>query len=218
VSACTSSGGTKTAVKKSGGAWFQARPLIMPGQRATTVRSDPFGALRVPTTEQAYNGLSRADRADLANALRGVDCAHPPQLAAPADRVLCDADSDVFLLGPALFTGDDVTKAKPIPPSASVAGWQVSLSLGPAAAEKMGRWTLRHHVASQIGAFNDVQTSPRPPCSATTFTQCSDFTAYVSGSVVVTVPVSFAAAGNPVVISGEFNEVAATRLAVKLTS
>jgi preprotein translocase subunit SecD len=216
VSACTSSGGTKTGVEKSGGGWFQARPLIMPGQRATTVRSDPFGSLRAPTNEDAYNKLSRAQQAHLANALRGVDCAHPPQLSEGADRVVCDADSDVFLLGAPLFTGNDVTRAKSSPPSAGVAGWQVSLSLTPAAADTMSRWTSRHHVAFSSGAFNDVQLSSEPPCGPTSTTQCSDFTAYISDSVVVTVPVWFAAVENSVVINGDFNEAFATRLAHRL--
>jgi preprotein translocase subunit SecD len=216
VSACTSSGGTKPVVEKSGGDWFQARPLIMPGQRATTVRSDPFGSLRAPTNEGAYNKLSRAKRADVANALRGVDCAHPPRLSEGADRVLCDTDSDVFLLGAPLFTGDDVTGAKPVPPSASVAGWQVTLTLTSAAGDTMSRWTSRHHVTFQSGAFNDVQVSSKPPCGPATTTPCSDFTAYISDSVVVTVPVWFAAVEDTVVISGDFNEAFATRLAHKL--
>lgn len=216
VSGCTSSGGTKVPVKKSDRSWFQARALIMPGQHATTVRSDPFGSLRVPTSEDAYNTLSRAQQADLANALRGVDCAHPPRLSGSVDRVLCDTDSNVFLLGAPLFTGDDVTRARPLPPSASVADWQVSLSLTSAAAAAMHRWTSRHHVASRSGAFNDVQTSSVPPCGPNTTTHCADFTAYVNGSVVVTVPVSFAAVQDSVVIGGGFNGASASGLAHKL--
>src|SRR5690349_16792329 len=118
VAACTSSGGGKTD-----GTWFEARPLIMPGQHATAVRADPFGSLRVPTTEYVYHRLPRRQQAQLANALRSVDCAHPPRLKGSVDRVVCDSDSDVLLLGAPIFTGNDVTHAEPLPPSDTVAGW-----------------------------------------------------------------------------------------------
>lgn len=215
VSACTSSGGNG---EKSGHDWFQARPLIMPGQRATTVHANPFGSLRVPTSEYAYYSLKPAQKAELAAALRGVDCAHPPHLAGTADRVACDADSDVFLLGPALFSGNDVQHAKSLEPSGGVAGWQVSMSLTSTAAQTMHRWTSRHHVLSKVGVFNDVQTSPRPPCSLDMMTQCADFTAYISRNVVVTVPVWSAPATDTIVIDGVFSERFATRLALELDS
>src|SRR5689334_3808970 len=83
---CTSSGGTGTP-DKTGGDWFQARPLIMPGQHTTKVRPDPFGSLHVPTNEVAYSNLGRAQQAALAKALQGVDCAHPPRLTNSTDRV-----------------------------------------------------------------------------------------------------------------------------------
>jgi hypothetical protein len=217
ASGCTSSGGTKASVAKSGLDWFQARPLIMSGQRAATVRSDPFGSLRAPTNEAAYNKLSRAQQAELARALRRVDCAHPPQLPGSADRVVCDGQSDVFLLGAPLFTGNDVTRAKPFPPSASIADWRVSLALTPTAADTMGRWTSRHHVIARSGAFNDVQVSSQPPCGPTTTTPCSAFTAYVSHSVVETVPVSFAGVKSTVVIIAGLSEATAVGLAHKLT-
>ena len=215
--ACTSSGGGGGG-EKSGHEWFQARPLIMPGQRATAVRADPFGSLHVPTTEFGYDRLRPAQQAALAAALRGVDCAHLPHLSTSADRVVCDAESDVFLLGAPLFTGNDVERAKSLAPSGGVTGWQVSLSLTSTAAGKMFRWTSRHHVLSQTGAFNDVQSSARPPCGLAMITQCSDFTAYVSQDLVVTVPVWFAPVQNTVVIAGQFSQAYAARLAHELAS
>jgi hypothetical protein len=217
VSACTSSGGAKT-VDNASGDWFQARPLIMPGQHTTgTARSDPFGSLQVPPTEDAYAKLSPAQQTDLANALHAVDCAHPPQLSDSADRVVCDADSDVYLLGAPLFTAADVANATALPPSASVADWQLSIGLRAAAAARMHQWTTGHHVVVQSGVFTDVQSSSKPPCGATMTTRCSDFTAYISANAVVTVPVSFAVTEHSVVISGVFNGTVATRLAHKLS-
>ena len=216
VSACTSSGGSDTVVKKTGGGWFQARPLIMPGQRTTTVRADSFASVRAPTSEDAYNRLSPAQQAELANALRGVDCAHPPKLSTSADRVVCDDQSDAFLLGASLFTGDDVTRARALPPSDAVADWQVSVSLTPAAGKKLYAWTSGHHVTARSGEFNEVQTSADPPCGPLGGTACSDFTAYISDDLVVSVPVSFAGVQNTVSIAGDFTATVATKLARRL--
>ncbi len=215
VAACTSSGGNG---EKSGHDWFQARALIMPGQRATTVHANPFGSLHVPTSEYAYYSLKPAQQADLAAALRAVDCAHPPRLAGTADRVVCDTASDVFLLGPALFTGNDIQDAKPLAPSGGVVGWQVSMSLTSAAARSMHRWTSRHHVLSEVGTYNDVQTSRQPPCSLDMKTQCADFVAFINHNVVVTIPVWSVPTTDMIMIDGVFREAFATRLARELAS
>jgi hypothetical protein len=45
----------------------------------------------------------------LVAALRDVDCAHPPELCGTDARTVCDGESDVFLLGAALFTAHDIT-------------------------------------------------------------------------------------------------------------
>jgi hypothetical protein len=211
LSACTSS----DSGRKTGGTWFQPRPLIMPGQHATAVRADPFRSLRVPATESGYYRLSRREQAQLADSLRAVDCAHPPRLAGTADRVVCDTDSDVLLLGAPIFTGNDVTRAEPLPPSETVAGWRLSLSLTGTAADTMYRWTSRYHVMRQTGVFTDVQMSSKPPCGLAMLTQCSDFTAYLSNGVVVSVPVTFSAV-RTVVVDGDFNEKLVTRLAHKI--
>jgi hypothetical protein len=219
VSACTSSSVGSKPVQKSGGEWFQARPLIMPGQHATgTARADPFGALDLPATEDAFGALSPAQQARIANDLHGVDCAHPPQLSGSSDRVVCDAESDVFLLGAPLFSGNDITRATALPPSESVADWQLSITLIAPAAAKMYRWTTVHHVLAQSGVFDDVQTSAQPPCGPIMPTRCSDFTAYVSESTVVTVPVTFAAVQNTVNVVGVPNRAVARQLARKLSS
>jgi hypothetical protein len=215
--ACTSSGGAGPD-QRTGGGWFQARPLIMPGQHTTTAHSESFGSLRVPTSEASYSRLSRAQRAALTNALRSVDCARPPTIPGSADRVVCDADRDAFLLGAPLFTGNDVTKADTIAPSASVQGWEVSFSLTPTAANKLYRWTSQHHSEVQSGVFNDVQTSSKPPCGVFRLVPCAAFAAYISNGLVVTVQVWFAAAGYRLVIQGAFHKAFAVRLSQRLNS
>lgn len=214
LAGCTSSG-DGTGDEKSGSDWFQSRPLIMPGQHTTTVRSDPFGSLHVPTSESAYDKLSRAQQADLADALSGVDCAHLPRLSDSTDRVACDADGDVFLLGPPLFTGNDVTRADALAPTPSVQGWQVSFSLTADAANNLYRYTSQHHSLVQSGVFNDVQTSPKPPCGPTRLTPCSAFAAYLSDDLVVSVRIWFAAAGYTITLDG-LDKASAIRIARRL--
>ena len=211
TSACSSSGGGRT-----GGGWFEARPLIMPGQPVTAVRADPFRSLRVPRTEVGYASLRRAERTALKSALRSVDCAHPPRLPGHDVRVVCDAHSEAFLLGAPLFTGDDVTQAMTIAPNGSVVGWQLSLTLTSAAADSVSQWTSQHHVLSPTGEFNDVQTSSTPPCGFTTTIECADFTAYISDKTVLTVPVTFAQVNRTIVINGDLDEALVTRLAHRL--
>jgi preprotein translocase subunit SecD len=207
LAACSSSGG------KSGAEWFEVRPMIMPGQHTTSALADPFGSLHVPATETAYAALSRTQQADLRAALRSVDCAHPPTMSGTSVRVVCNDQSDAYLLGAAIFNGNDVKDATPVPADESDPQWSIDLSLDSAAADRLFKWTSRHHVEATSGVFNDVQTSSRPPCGVLNRTQCSDFLAYISHDKVVSVPVTFAPVQSVVKVLGAFNEESATRLA-----
>jgi len=208
LSACSSSGGQHT-----GSGSFEVRPLIIPGLHTTNPRPNPFGSLHVPATEEIYALSTRRQQAALNAALRSVDCAHPPTLSGSADRVLCDKQSDAFLLGAPIFTGHDVTKAVPIPPNDSTAQWGVQLTLTSTGNDKLNQWTTKHHSVAQSGEFNDIQTSPKPPCGLRLPTSCSAFLAYISNDTVVTVPVTFAPTISVVTVQGAFNEASATRFA-----
>jgi hypothetical protein len=214
VCACTSSSGGKKA--KSGAGWFEVRPLIMPGQEATQVQAHPLAALHLPADEKAYAALTEQQQAALKAGLRGVDCAHPPTVSGGSERIVCDTDSDVFLLGQAIFTGNDVTSARPLPATDSDPQWSLGLSLTPPSAAKLHRWTTRYHVLSEVGAYNDVQTSSREPCGAGARTPCSDFLAYISHQTVVTSTVSYMPTDSVITVLGAFNERSATRLAHKI--
>ncbi len=211
MSACTSSGGRD----HRGGA-FEARPVIMPAQHATAVHTDPFGSLHVPADEAAYSRLSRSQQARLANALRGVDCAHLPKLSGTAVRVACDPDSYVYLLGAPLFNANDVKSATPIAPSDVYVQWRLALSLNSTGGEKMWDWTSQHHTEFPDGMYTVTQTSSKPPCGATVKTPCADFLAYISDDVVVTVPVISDPFRTAVLISGDFDARAAVQLAHKI--
>ena len=205
--ACSSSGG------HTGSGSFEVRPLIMPGVHTTHPQPNPFGSLHVPASEEAYAALNRGQQAALRAALRGVDCAHLPTMSGTDVRVLCDKQSDAFLLGAAIFTGHDVTKATIIPPNDSTAQWGVQLVLTPTGNDKLNQWTTRYHSRAQSGEFNDVQRGAKVPCGPQLPTACSDFLAYITDGTVVTVPVTFAPTISVVSVSGAFNEASATRFA-----
>jgi hypothetical protein len=212
VSACTSSGG-----KKSDAGSFEARPVIMPALHVTHVRPDPFGSLHVPADENAYSALSRSRQAALADALRSVDCAHPPTLSGIAVRVVCDQQSYAYLLGAPLFTAHDVKSAIPIAPGDVFVQWRIALSLNSAGGDSMWNWTSQHHTNFPDGEYTVTQMSSKPPCGATVKTPCSDFLAYIDDGVVVTVPVTSDPFRTSVLVSGEFTKASAARLAHKLS-
>jgi hypothetical protein len=198
---------------------LEVRPVIMPAQKTTAVRADSFGSLHVPATEDAYSNLSRSRRAMLAEALRGVDCAHPPTLSGTAVRVVCDAQSYAYLLGAPIFTAGNVTGAAPIAPTYNgvTSQWRLALSLDSTGGDRMWEWTSAHHTEFPDGMFTVTQTSAKPPCGVTVRSACSDFLAYVSDGVVATVDVTFDPFRTAVVVDGAFNKASATRLAHRIT-
>ena len=190
----------------------------MPAQHAGTARANSFASLQLPSDETAYSRLSRGKQAALATALRGVDCAHPPVLTGTDDRVVCDEEAFVYLLGAPLFTADDVVTATPIEPSLSTSSqWKIALSLKSSAGDKVFAWTSQYHVDAPNGVYTVNQTSSRPPCGADARTPCSDFLAYLSGAKIVSVPLIAASFKTAVLVEGDFDEVSATRLARKIT-
>jgi hypothetical protein len=210
VSACSSS-------HDGSAGSLEVRAVIMPAQHAAHVRPNPFGSLHVPASEDAYRTLSRSRQSRLAEALRGVDCAHPPQLSGTAARVVCSADHWVYLVGAPIFTGDDVTSATPLAPSPDNSyQWKIQLFLDSSGADKIYAWTSRHQIESPIGEFGAEQTKRKPPCGASARTPCSDFLAYIVNGKVVAVPPTFDTFRSAVLVTGAFTEASANRLAHKI--
>lgn len=204
VAGCSSSSGSHGSL--------EVRPVIMPAQHTTQARPNPFASLRVPTSEAAYERLSRAQQAALAAALRSVNCAHPPTLAGDT-RVVCSHESYAYLVGAPIFTADDVTKATPIPPDDTTPQWSIDLLLGSGGADRAYAWTSRHQMPGQTGVFAVEQRSSKAPCGLFTRTPCSDFLAFISDDVVVAVPPTFNSVSRTVLVRGAFDERSATRLA-----
>jgi len=213
LSACTSSGGGAAS-----GA-LEVRAVIMPAQHVATVQPGAFAAVHVPADEDAYSRLTPAQHTQLVNALRGVDCAHPPALPKTDVRVVCDAYSYAYLVGPAIFTAHDVRSAAPIAPTRNgvTPQWRIALSLSSSGGDRMWDWTSQHHTDFPDGVYTVTQTSAKPPCGESVKTPCSDFLAYISDDVVVSVPVTFDPFRTAVLLSGDFTKASATRLAHKMT-
>jgi preprotein translocase subunit SecD len=190
----------------------------MPAQHVTAARPDPFAALHVPADEDAYSRLTPAQQTQLVNALRGVDCAHPPVLPKTDLRVVCDAYSYAYLLGPTIFTGHDVRSATPIAPTVNgvTPQWRIALSLSTSGGDRMWDWTSQHHTDFPDGVYTVTQESAKVPCGETVKTPCADFLAYVSDDLVVSVPVISDPFRTAVLLSGDFTKASATRLAHKM--
>ena len=190
----------------------------MPAQHATGAQANAFDSLHVPADEDTYSRLSRSQQAKLADALRGVDCAHPPALSDTNAVVVCDAQSFAYLVGAPIVTGSNVTAAAPIAPTFNgvTDQWRIALSLDSAGGDKMWEWTSQHHTDFPDGEYGVTQTSSKLPCGLTTHAPCSDYLAYISDGLVVTVPVTFDPFRTAVIVSGDFNKASATRLAHKI--
>jgi preprotein translocase subunit SecD len=207
----SSSGGGKPA------GLLEARPVIMPAQHVSAARTDPFGSLQVPADEDAYSRLSQTQRAALVDALRHVDCAHPPALPNGSLRVVCDSDKYAYLLGQPLFDARDVTGATPIAPGDAYAQWRVEVSLRSKGADRMWDWTSQHHTDFPHGEYTVNQRNATPPCGANVKTPCSDFLAYLSDDKVIGVPVISDPFKSAVLVAGYFTKASATRLAHRLS-
>jgi hypothetical protein len=208
---CSDSGGSSASS-------FEVRPVIMPAQHVTHARANPFGSLHVPVDENAYSALSPSQQTALVQALKAVDCKHPPDLSKSDVRVVCDTYSYAYLLGARIVSGHDVEAATPVAPTVNgvTVQYRIALSLKTGGGEKMWDWTSQHHTDFPDGVYTVTQTSSKPPCGENVKTPCSDFLAYVSDDVVVTVPPTSDPFRTAVLVSGDFNKASATRLAHKM--
>lgn len=220
LASCTSSsgGGPSPSDGPAVGGSFEARPLVMPAQQIGAVRADAFGGIsfRLPVTEQDYGKLSGNEKQRLTDALRAVDCAHPPELPNSPDRVACDAAGSIAgLLGPPIVTARDVAAAEPVAPSVSGARWAVGVTFTPAGASSMRAWTTAHHTDNL--SVDPIQTAAGAPCGLKADVPCSDFVAFVVGDHAVSWPGILAVLSEVVQIGGNFTQQSATNLAQQIS-
>jgi hypothetical protein len=215
------SGGGGRATGVAIGASFEARPLLMPAQRVSAAQPDPFAGITfpLPSTEDGYSRLTMNEQKQLADAVRSVDCAHPPQLSDSPDRVVCDSTgSYASLLGPTIITATDVATAHPQPPSLPGSSqWTVAVALTNLGADTLHAWTSEHHSNNPSALVSPIQTTAAPPCGPIAATSCSDFIGIVIDDDVLSLSITLAPLSTALQIAGNFSQTTATQIAEDIT-
>lgn len=210
-------GSNQPAGPSTGGS-FEARPLLMPAISVTHARPNPFAGVsfRIPSTEAGYGRLTAGEQQQLLDALRGVDCANPPELPNSPDRVVCErSGSTAALVGPPILNAASVASAvaKRPQPRLGVPQWSVVLTLTRPAARAWHAWTSAHHADTTSVAPAASVTN----CGPSTSLLCSDYVAFIVGDRAVSIPVNLAPLDRVTEISGDFDKATATRFAKQLT-
>lgn len=197
-----------------------------PPAAPTKKTADPLKGLSfpVPQDEAAYDKLTQAQQQELQARLANFDCtADQPDGEAQRGKpfVACDSkDPDkattVFLLGPVIVPGTEISSASANPPDFSgnggAAQWTVQLNLKSSGSKKWASYTGAHNTGGQDS------TTPVTACGASAGgTPCADFVAFTLDGAVINVPYNRDTInGQPTQISGGFNEDSATLLAREL--
>jgi preprotein translocase subunit SecD len=186
--------------------------------------ADPLKGLSfaVPADETAFNKLSSAQKQELQSRLANFDCtSEQPDGKAQSTQpfIACDNKdpnkaTSVFLLGPVIVPGTEISSATANPPDLSGNGgsaqWTVSLSLKSSGSKAWANYTGKHNTGGQ-----DINT-PITSCGPSG-TPCADYVAFTLDGAVVSSPYNREAInGQATQISGNFNESSATLLAREL--
>ncbi len=185
--------------------------------------ADPFKGLTfpIPTSDAEFNKLTQAQQQQLQAALATYDCTSDQ----PDDRnkvlIACDSKvpgkaSLIFLLGPVIVPGTEISSASAVAPNVGGTGggsatWTVSLNLKSSGSGAWAKYTGAHNTGGQdlpAGALESCGPSGSP---------CSDFVAFTLDGAVVSSPYNRDAInGQATQISGGFDENSATQLARQL--
>jgi len=176
----------------------------------------------VPTSDTAFNKLTQAQQQELQARLATFDCSSDqPDGAAQESKpfIACDSSdpskaTSVFLLGPVIVPGTEISSASANPPDFSgnggAAEWTVSLNLKSSGSKAWGKYTGAHNTGGQ-----DIST-PITSCGPSG-TPCADYVAFTLDGAVVSSPYNKDAInGQATQISGSFTEDSANLLAREL--
>ncbi|MDP9094517.1 MAG: hypothetical protein M3N95_16655 [Actinomycetota bacterium] len=202
---------------------LEARPLVAPAvQVSATVAasSNPLSGLpfKPPTSESAYQRLSRTQQDLITAALEHTACTSPGTSTLHADRIICDTTSSpaiALLLGPAILDGTQVQNASPAPPdvSANRTEWTVAIKLNPAGQAAWSTYTAAHSTAGTTG-----NASSFTACGPTQ-TPCADLVTFVFDGSLVSTPLNLDPMnGTTTYITGNLNQDTATTLASQIAS
>jgi preprotein translocase subunit SecD len=178
--------------------------------------ADPLAGLKfaIPQNEAAYNKLTSAQQTELRAAMQNFDCnSKPPDDDKHPTLLACDSATSpttIFLLGPIIVPGTEISSAGAQAPNGTNLQWTVSLNLKSTGQKAWANYTTAHNTGGQ------TSTTSVTTCDTTT-TPCADFVAFTLDGVVVSSPYNQQAInGVATQISGNFDQKSATSLANQL--
>jgi len=178
--------------------------------------ANPLAGLKfaIPQNETAYNKLTEAQKTELRAAMQNFDCnSKPPDDDKHPTLLACDSATSpttIFLLGPIIVPGTEVSSASAQAPNGTNLQWAVSLNLKSSGQKAWANYTTAHNTGGQ------ESTTSITTCDTTT-TPCADFVAFTLDGVVVSSPYNQQAInGVATQISGNFDQKSATALANQL--
>jgi preprotein translocase subunit SecD len=168
----------------------------------------------IPQNETAYNKLTEAQKTELRAAMQNFDCnSKPPDDDKHPTLLACDSATSptlVYLLGPIIVPGTEISSATADAPNGTNLQWAVSLNLKSTGQKAWAAYTTAHNTAG-VDSSTSITT-----CDPTT-TPCADFVAFTLDGVVVSSPYNKEAInGVATQISGSFDQTSATDLANQL--
>jgi len=168
----------------------------------------------IPQNETAYNKLTEAQKTELRAAMQNFDCnSKPPDDDKHPTLLACDSATSpttIFLLGPIIVPGTEISSASAQAPNGTNLQWAVSLNLKSSGQKAWANYTTAHNTGGQ------ESTTSITTCDTTT-TPCADFVAFTLDGVVVSSPYNQQAInGVATQISGNFDQKSATALANQL--
>ena len=208
-----------SATPKASGTPTPTSSASAPGKSADPLKGLSFA---VPKDDTAFNKLSTAQKQELQTRLANFDCTSD-QPDGQAERtqafIACDNKdpnkaTSVFLLGPVIVPGTEISSASANPPDFSGNGgsaqWTVSLSLKSSGSKAWASYTGKHNTGGQ-----DIST-PITSCGPSG-TPCADYVAFTLDGAVVSSPYNRDAInGQATQISGNFTQSSANLLAREL--
>jgi preprotein translocase subunit SecD len=182
----------------------------------TAKSANPLAGLKfaIPQNETAYNKLTEAQKTELRAAMQNFDCnSKPPDDDKHPTLLACDSATSpttIFLLGPIIVPGTEISSASAQAPNGTNLQWAVSLNLKSSGQKAWANYTTAHNTGGQ------ESTTSITTCDTTT-TPCADFVAFTLDGVVVSSPYNQQAInGVATQISGNFDQKSATALANQL--
>ena len=189
---------------------------------STTKSLDPLKGLKfaIPTSEAEYDKLTTAQQQQLQTALANFDCTSknkPPDLVNQT-LIACDEPvgtsppTQIYLLGPVIVAGNQISSASAVAPNltSGQTQWTVSLNLKPSGQTAWAKYTGAHH------STQSPNIPPVSSCGAST-APCAEYVAFTLDGSVVSAPHNEAAInGGATQISGSFTQSSAEKLAQQL--